>query len=333
MIATETYNFVNAPATPVECNDTFYPNTTTDPLTSTAFNESTALVGTTINVANGTFGLFYTDEHAMALGVSSVTINNGTPKTFPVSPSPSPGPAGSVSPPQVGGTYETPTQLGLQATATATFVNSTTINFTINQGGSGYSSATPPAVILAGGGGTFTSATATVNAAGQVTGITLVGATGYTSAPTVTIAPAVTPAQLAAAQPQGNTDVSGRPLFPSLYITDITGATQATIDNLQFHVGDWQYGGTPVAPNTVFGTWKSFTESIDTTTGTVKLTAANDPSPNGTNLGPGADPLPSGFTGLGYTAEAQWNLAQLQKMGLLIPGHEYRFYMIVHDGD
>jgi uncharacterized repeat protein (TIGR01451 family) len=268
----------------------------------------------------------------MALGVSSVTIN-GTTKSYTVSPSPSPGPAGSVSPPQVGGTYSTPSQLGFQATATATVGGGGVTAINVVSQGKGYTSV--PTVIISGGGGSGATATATlVN--GMVTAITVnTPGTGYTSTPTITVAPGLTPAQLAGAQPQGNTDVSGRPLFPSLYITDITGATAATIDNLQYHVGDWQYGGTPVAPNTVFGTWKSFSETINTTTSppTVTLSTTGDPAANGTNLGPGADPLPSGFTSLGYTAEAQWNLAQLQADKLLIPGHVYRFYMIVHDGD
>src|SRR5262249_26993746 len=68
----------------------------------------------------------------------------------------------------------------------------------------------------------------------------------------------VTPAQLAAAQLQGNTDVSGRPLFPSLYLTDITNFTPAQLASTPGHAGDWQYGGVPVSPSAVFGTWKSF---------------------------------------------------------------------------
>jgi hypothetical protein len=73
------------------------------------------------------------------------------------------------------------------ATATATFVNASMINFTVTNGGAGY--LTAPAVTLTGGSGSFTSVTASINAAGQVMGITLTGATGFTSAPTVTIAP------------------------------------------------------------------------------------------------------------------------------------------------
>ena len=53
--------------------------------------------------------------------------------------------------------------------------------------GAGYTSA--PQVTLTGGGGTFTSATATINSNGQVTGVTINGATNYTSLPTVTINP------------------------------------------------------------------------------------------------------------------------------------------------
>src|SRR5581483_10081923 len=47
------------------------------------------------------------------------------------------------------------------------------------------------------------------------------------------------------------------------------------------------------------------------------------------NLGPGSDAAPAGLANEGYGAEARWNLADLN----LIPGHTYRFYVIVHDGD
>ena len=53
---------------------------------------------------------------------------------------------------------------------------------------SGYTTA--PTVTFSGGGGTGASATATIDASGQVTGITITnGGSGYTSAPTVTISP------------------------------------------------------------------------------------------------------------------------------------------------
>ena len=75
---------------------------------------------------------------------------------------------------------------GVQATATAT----------IDTGGSGY--VNTPNVTLVGGGGTFTSATATL-VGGVVTAITVVGATGYTSPPTVKIDSPAPPGTLAVA--------------------------------------------------------------------------------------------------------------------------------------
>jgi hypothetical protein len=126
---------------------------------------------------------------------------------------------------------------------------------------------------------------------------------------------------------QAGTDPSGRPLAPSLYITDITNDPNS-------RSGDWQYGGTAIAPSAVFGTWKSFAKTVDYTRGgLVTLTGANDPAPNGTNLGPGADKPPPGLANGGYTAEVRWNLNDLVRQGVLIPGHNYRFYVMVHDGD
>jgi uncharacterized repeat protein (TIGR01451 family) len=248
---------VSAP--PAACNDNYYPNTTSDALTAVPFNESSALAGisptdgTTIALANGTLKVWYTDEHAMALGVNQVTIKtSGGSNTqgYSVSSMGNNDPA-HVSNPSVGGTYVPPSNLAT-----------------------------------------------------------------------------VTPLGLAASQPQGNTDVSGRPLFPSLYVTDITGLDP---NSVAAHAGDWQYGGTPIAPNDVYGAWKTFTEVIDKTTSTptVTLTGSNDPAQNGTNLGNGADPWPSGTTNLGYGAEMTWNVNSLN----LIPGHTYRFYVTVHDGD
>jgi hypothetical protein len=114
---------------------------------------------------------------------------------------------------------------------------------------------------------------------------------------------------------------------PSLYITDITNDPTS-------RSGDWQYGGTAIAPSAVFGTWKSYTKTVDYTQGgLVTLSGANDPAKNGWNLGPGADAPPPGLATQGYTAEVQWNLNDLARQGLLLPGHNYRFYVMVHDGD
>src|SRR5262249_17371541 len=60
---------------------------------------------------------------------------------------------------------------------------------------------------------------------------------------------------------------------------------------------------------------------------------AADPAQNGTNLGAGADKPPPGLANQGYTAEVRWDLTALVNQGVLIPGHNYRFYVMVHDGD
>src|SRR5262249_18214560 len=54
---------------------------------------------------------------------------------------------------------------------------------------------------------------------------------------------------------EGSTDVSGRPMSPMLFITDIT-------NNPNDRSGDWQWGGTAYAPNAVFGTWKGVVKTI-----------------------------------------------------------------------
>src|SRR5262249_19851068 len=74
---------------PAACDDTYYPNATSDPLTNVDFNESDVLAGvspsdgTTISMANGRLQVFYNDEHALALGVSQVTVktSGGTTTT------------------------------------------------------------------------------------------------------------------------------------------------------------------------------------------------------------------------------------------------------------
>ena len=79
------------------------------------------------------------------------------------------------------------------ATATATLSGGTVGSITVTNGGIGYSSSSPPAVMLSGGGfNTPATATAVVNSSGVVTGISVTGGSGYTSAPTVTIATPVT---------------------------------------------------------------------------------------------------------------------------------------------
>lgn len=215
-----------------------YPFVSSNPLTSVAFNESTVLKGSGFNAATGTFDVWYSDEHALSLGVNQVVVKSSS--------------------------------------------GSATTNYAV-------------APLL--------------------------------TSPGVAINPAI--GTTATTGNQAGTDVSGRPMAPTLYITNIT-------NNPKDQSGDWQYGGTGYAPSAVYGSWKSFTRTVDTTTSpaTVSVTASADPAKNDWNLGQGADPVPSGLQDEGYGAEIQWSLAGLASQGVnLIPGDTYRFYVIVHDGD
>jgi hypothetical protein len=110
-----------------------------------------------------------------------------------------------------------------------------------------------------------------------------------------------------------------------MYITDVTASGNPLS-------GDWQFGGTAIKPNAVFGTWKGAVKTIDNTTNpaTVTVTPDADPPVNNWNLGPGADPVPTPTpTNQGYGAECRWDMTQFN----FIPGHQYRLYFIVHDGD
>jgi hypothetical protein len=121
------------------------------------------------------------------------------------------------------------------------------------------------------------------------------------------------------------TDASGRPFFPSLFVTDVTSAP----DSLS---GDWQYGGsTPIPAHAVFGTWKAIVKTVDKRNSppTVSYAPDSNPSKNNWNLGPLADPAPSGLVNEGYGAEARWNISELG----LLPGRKYRLQFLVHDGD
>jgi hypothetical protein len=146
----------------------------------------------------------------------------------------------------------------------------------------------------------------------------------FSAGPTATPISVINP-QVGATEAQGGTDTAGRPMFPSMYITDVT----ATGNELS---GDWQFGGTAIKPNAVFGTWKGAVKTIDNTTNppTITVTPDADPPVNNWNLGPGSDPVPTPTpTNQGYGAECRWDMTQFN----FIPGHLYRLYFIVHDGD
>jgi hypothetical protein len=200
------------------------------------------LKGANLDVANGAFELWYSDEHALALGVRQVNV----------------------------------------ITASGGITTTNTTNYAV---------------------------------------------TPLTSNPGSAVNPAVGSA--ATSGDQAGSDLSGRPITPSLYITDIT-------NNPLSRSGDWQYGGTGYTPGAAFGTWKGVVRTVNYTTGatpTVTVTCDADPAKNGWNLGPGSDAAPAGLGNEGYGAEARWSLTDMQNAGILIPGHTYRFYVIVHDGD
>ena len=125
-------------------------------------------------------------------------------------------------------------------------------------------------------------------------------------------------------------DASGRPVFPSLFITDVTTTSAST-------AGDWQSGGTAYPPHAVFGTWKGAVTIVDQTHSPVagqRESGHADPAKNDWNLAGGGSSVPTsgGKTPQdeGYGAEIRWNVAQLSA---LLPGHSYRFYFMVPDGD
>jgi hypothetical protein len=122
-------------------------------------------------------------------------------------------------------------------------------------------------------------------------------------------------------------DSAGRPMRPSLFITDITNDPNC-------RAGDEQNSGTAYDPVAVFGAWKSADASA---------TPGADPTPlNYWNLGPGADAVPAAATaacpctpdscvttgdaGRGYGTEVRYEVG-------FIAGHSYRLQIIVHDGD
>jgi hypothetical protein len=116
-------------------------------------------------------------------------------------------------------------------------------------------------------------------------------------------------------------DVSLRPMWPALFITDTTSDPNS-------RVGDWQQGGVPVGPKDVFGSWKGAVRVVDksVTPPTASITPDADPMMNGWNLGPGADPVPMGLMDAGFGAEARFEVP-------LQGGHSYRLQVMVHDGD
>ena len=125
---------------------------------------------------------------------------------------------------------------------------------------------------------------------------------------------------------QSGNDVAvggGRPLRPSLYVTDIT-------NDPTNRSGDWQQGGIGFAPNHIHGTWKNLVKTVDYTKNPalVSITADSDPQQNHWNLA-GGDAPPAGTIDDGFGCEVVWDIAALN----LIPNHKYRCLFMVHDGD
>jgi hypothetical protein len=120
---------------------------------------------------------------------------------------------------------------------------------------------------------------------------------------------------------QSGLDQSLRPMWPVLFLTDVT-ADPTT------RSGDWQQGGVPLAPTAIFGTWKAAVRTVDKTVSpnTVSIAPDADPAKNNWNLGTGSDPVPAGLTNQGFGAEVRWEVA-------LTAGHSYRLQVMVHDGD
>jgi hypothetical protein len=226
------------PCNPLSACTPPYPFSSSNPKTNIAFSESEVLrafiVSVGPNCTPSQVQVFYNDEHALTLGIRSITVKGKTgttTTTYPVTPLASN--PGSATNPQVGSTIATGDQSG--------------------------------------------------------------------------------------------TDVSGRPIYPALFITDITNNPSSTS-------GDWQSGGTAIPPNALFGTWKAAIKTVDNTKNPSVVAVTPDADPmahNNWNLGPGSDPVPAGLVNQGYGCEIRWDVSQLG----LLPGHTYRLYFMVHDGD
>jgi hypothetical protein len=144
-------------------------------------------------------------------------------------------------------------------------------------------------------------------------------------------APAITPTSLdtgAAA-----TDLYGREVAPSLYLTDVTA-------NASSKAGDWQNQSgantTAQRPTYVGGTWKNNGAANP-------LGSDGKEAKNGADLGPHSETFVENIDtsqGIeGYGAEVRWDVATLDTdsgtAGLQTgaPGHTYRVQMMFHDGD
>ena len=113
-------------------------------------------------------------------------------------------------------------------------------------------------------------------------------------------------------------DPVGRPMWPALFITDITNDVTSV-------AGDWQWGGSPVNPTYVAGTWKGAVRTVDSKGATITPDA--DPAKNNQNYGNGHTAPADAITKAeAFGTEVRWDIR-------LEAGHNYRFQVMVHDGD
>jgi uncharacterized repeat protein (TIGR01451 family) len=128
----------------------------------------------------------------------------------------------------------------------------------------------------------------------------------------------------------GDPNGCGRPMWPALFVTDITNDPTS-------RAGDWQHYGVANNPSDVFGTWKAAVRTVDNTVSPPAVSVVPDPDPSKNNwsLGPGADPVPAGLLNEGYGAEVRWKLTDLLDNNgqPLQANRKYRLQVIVHDGD
>jgi len=126
----------------------------------------------------------------------------------------------------------------------------------------------------------------------------------------------------------GFPDLCDRPMFPALFITDIT-------DDPNNKSGDWQFGGTPIPPDAVFGTWKAAVKTIDKrhVRTLIRVRPDRNSVRNNWNLGSG-DPVPAPTPkNERRGAEVRWDVDELIAAGQMVAGHNYRLQFMVHDGD
>lgn len=131
-------------------------------------------------------------------------------------------------------------------------------------------------------------------------------------------------------EPDGK-DAAGRPMFPSLFLTDIT-------DNPTSKVGDWQQGGIPIPPNVISGVW-IFADKNGSGGSSVKSRgrpAIKNVVDTIWQLAPGGTAPLSGKTyedRTYYGTEIRWNVGELLAAGKVVTGRTYRAQFMAHDGD